>query len=207
MPLTMLKSANLITPLLTRLRSGRATVGLELAKPDDAMLAYLKFIFGKVPVKELRFVHVVPGVDFFATNTVTPLEMDEHILAAMQVEISDAFRELKGVNATLEVRSGRPLDELLEDLEAPETAMAVIGQRDDGRHNILARKLARRADCPLLVIPEDARPTMDHIMVPIDFSPHSAEALRTALALRELINPKARIRDRKSTRLNSSHII
>jgi nucleotide-binding universal stress UspA family protein len=189
----MLKSANLITPLLTRLRSGRATVGLELAKPDDAMLAYLRFLFGKVPVAELRFVHVVPGVDFFATETVTTLEMDEHILAAMQVEITDAFRELKGVNATLEVRSGRPIDELVEELEAPETALVVIGQRDDGRPNVLARKLARRTDCPVLVIPEDARPTMDHILVPIDFSTHSAEALRTAIALREMVNPEARI--------------
>lgn len=189
----MQKAAKFVTPLLTQLRNGRVTVGLELAKPDDPMLAYLRFLFPKVPVKEIRFVHVVPGVHFFARKEVTTLELDEQILATMQAEISDAFRDAEGVNASLEVRAGRPLDELVDEIENGPSALAVIGRRDDGRNNIVAKKLARRTKCGLLVVPEDAKASMNHIMVPIDFSEHAAEALRTALALREMVNPQAKV--------------
>lgn len=189
----MLSKTTMNANLLQRMSEGRATVGLELAKPDSPMLDYLQFFFAKVPVDELRFVHVVPKVEFFATREVTSLEMDEKILAAMQVQLSETFREPEKMNALLEVRAGNPLDELIRDINNEGAELAVIGQREDGRHNIQARKLARKAPCPVLVVPEEAEAKMDHIMVPIDFSNTSAEALQTALAIREAVNPQAQI--------------
>lgn len=189
----MLSTTTMNASLLKRMREGRATVGLELAKPDSPMLDYLRFFFGKVPVDELRFVHVIPKVEFFATREVTSLEMDEKILSAMQAKLSETFREPEKMNAILEIRAGNPLDELIGDINAEGAELAVIGQREDGRHNIKARKLTRKAPCPVLIVPEETEAKMEHIMVPVDFSNTSAEALQTALAIREAVNPKAKL--------------
>ncbi|MDH3651821.1 MAG: universal stress protein, partial [Saprospiraceae bacterium] len=62
--------------------------------------------------------------------------------------------------------------------------LLVIGQRSGkSHHGILAKKLVRKAKCDALVIPESAPSDIKHILVPIDFSVHSGNALRNAVAL------------------------
>ena len=189
----MLSAKSVSTAFIENLHKGRAVIGLELAKPDNPMLSYLRFFFGKIPVPSLRFVHVLPRVQFFSSGEVTSLEMDEKILVAMQTEISEAFPKANRMDAELEVKVGDPLLGLLAEIREENADIAVIGRREDGHHSIKARKLARRSKCPVLIVPEDAEARMTHIMVPVDFSEHSSLALQVALAIRQEVNPKAKI--------------
>ncbi len=189
----MLSTKSIRSPLIETIRNGRAVIGLELANPDNPMLAYLRYFFGKIPVPSLRFVHVIPRVEFFFTSEATSMALDEKILAAMQAEISAVFPKADQVDAELEVKVGDPLEGLLAEIEEENADLAVIGRREEGSHNIKARKLTRRAKCPVLIVPEEAETELMHLMVPVDFSEHSVQALKTALAIREAVNPEARI--------------
>ena len=189
----MLSAKSVSTAFVENLREGRAVIGLGLSHPDNPMLNYLRFFFGKIPVPSLRFVHVMPRVEFFASGEVTSLEMDEKILAAMQSEISAAFPKANKMDAELEVKVGDPLAGLLAEIKEEKADIAVIGRREEGHHSIKARKLARRAKCPVLIVPEEAEARMTHIMVPVDFSEYSTLALETALAIRREVDPSAKV--------------
>ena len=47
----------------------------------------------------------------------------------------------------------------------------------------LARHLTRRAPCSVWFVPEGARPALRRLLVPVDFSPQSADSLRLAVTL------------------------
>jgi nucleotide-binding universal stress UspA family protein len=46
---------------------------------------------------------------------------------------------------------------------------------------VIAQRLARRASCKLLIIPESHKPSLERILVPIDFSEYSRQALEYAI--------------------------
>jgi nucleotide-binding universal stress UspA family protein len=179
---------------LDELRTGQAVVGLELARPDYPLLEYLRFLFGKIVTGEVRFVHVVPRLEFFYWEDQDErVEVDKTILARMEEEISAFFKEASRPKASLEIKEGNPLEELLLDTEAVHAKLVVLGQRGLGGHNIAARRLARKVSCPILVVPEAAEATVSKILVPVDFSPSSVKALQAALAMRAQVNPAAEI--------------
>ena len=180
---------------LDKLKDGKVIGGIELSspKPDDAMMNYLKFLFNKLEVNQLKFIHVVPDINFFAFGNTATLELDKNLIEPVQKAIIQTFSGTQVKEAFLEIESGDPLDEILKESKDEEAVMMVIGQKKNGHHNIEARKLARKTNRPVLIIPEKSKEYMNHILVPIDFSDSSMEALQTALAIRKHVNASAKI--------------
>jgi len=58
---------------------------------------------------------------------------------------------------------------------------------------VVSQRLARRASCSLLIIPEKAEPKMDRLLVPSDFSDYSKDALEEAVLIVEKYGGKAEI--------------
>jgi len=180
--LTQVKNKN---TMLEQLKNGKAVTGIELSTPDTTMMNYLNFLFKKLAVKEMRFIHVVPSIQFFAFGNTTTLDLDEQLIVPIQKAINQTFNGTKVGKAELEIKSGNPLDELLAEVNEEDAGLVVIGQKENGHHNIKARQIARKANCNVLVIPENADDLMDHIIVPVDFSENSKKAFQTAIAIRE----------------------
>jgi nucleotide-binding universal stress UspA family protein len=62
--------------------------------------------------------------------------------------------------------------------------MIVMGRREKAElSGSLAQRLARRAACSLLIIPEGTKPKMDKILVPSDFSEYSTLAIEEAVEI------------------------
>lgn len=179
--------------IVDKLKTGKAVAGIELSTPDISMMNYLKFLFEMLTVNEMRFIHVVPDIHFFAFGNTTTLDLDESLIAPVQKAITSTFNKTNVQKAELEIRAGDPLDQILEEAADEHAALVVIGQKEDGHHNIKARQIARKADCNVLVIPEKAEEQLDHIIVPIDFSDSSLKALQTAVAIRKQVNLLAKI--------------
>jgi len=188
--LTQVKNKN---TMLEQLKNGKAVTGIELSTPDTTMMNYLNFLFKKLAVKEMRFIHVVPSIQFFAFGNTTTLDLDEQLIVPIQKAINQTFNGTKVGKAELEIKSGNPLDELLAEVNEEDAGLVVIGQKENGHHNIKARQIARKANCNVLVIPENADDLMDHIIVPVDFSENSKKAFQTAIAIQEEVNPLAKI--------------
>jgi nucleotide-binding universal stress UspA family protein len=84
------------------------------------------------------------------------------------------------------LRQGRVMDEILA--ISANTDLLVLGPRGVNplRDFILgstAERIARMIDCPMLVVKQDPQIPYEHVLVPVDFSPYSAPALRFAAKL------------------------
>lgn len=73
-------------------------------------------------------------------------------------------------------RPGETLDGLLAHVTEWHADLLVVGARS----HVLARRAAMLAPCSVLMVPEDAALSLNQLLVPVDFSEASAEAVREA---------------------------
>ena len=180
----------------------RLLVAMELGPADEAVLHYLRWLVSKTNIEALHFLHVLPPFDFNFLQGNTDFrewsdafEMDREVLHNMRLQIErDVLKSSKKNIAHYMVKSGDPLEEMLLSVEQEGVNGLIIGQRSDtAYHVVLARNLARKTQVNTLIIPSSAAPGLDHILVPIDFSPNSARALTAAVQFAKAVNPAARI--------------
>jgi len=180
----------------------QAMVALELGNTDDAILHYLNFLTQKIPTQALYFLHVLPEINLYNTlyeeeaRTVfgNDYELDRDVIERMELSIKGKIAAEKDLFIEFDVKEGNPLEQLLQDADEVKADLVVIGQKTTpGSHGILAKKLARQVSCNALVIPDQARRNITSILVPIDFSPNSAEALKTAVAINKQLPEPAEI--------------
>jgi nucleotide-binding universal stress UspA family protein len=119
-------------------------------------------------------------------SPVNDLELDLDLKIQLGMSVKAALQDNKAMKLDLDVVEGKPLEELLEKAEAIKTDLVVIGQNTDKRHHgILAKNLARQVWSNSLIIPGKSKPGLSRILVPVDFSIPSAEAMRMAVGMRK----------------------
>ncbi|MEL7247580.1 MAG: universal stress protein [Bacteroidota bacterium] len=176
-------------------------MGLEMSGSDEALLRYLDFFSDIVPIKAGYFLHVIPPFDLLTNlyrSEVLPLSgvsiFRETLVNRMGGEISRFLTAGRMSNVQYQVSEGSPLEELLTASESQEPDLVVIGQkRFVNSHGILAKNFARKVDSNALVVPEQSRRSLSTIVVPVDFSAHSARALQTAVELRKCVDYPVRV--------------
>lgn len=174
------------------------TVALDLTFMDGLMLDYLKFLSQALLPDKMVFLHIIPEAfipeGVFANAEEKQAYTEKHI-ASTREELEKSLNAYWGhrpdITPEIEVRYGHPLKELLQFVEANPTDLLVVGKkRRSTGSGIIAQKLARRVKNAILFIPEEATPKLTKMMVPVDFSEPSQEALSTAVNLHPLLeNP------------------
>jgi nucleotide-binding universal stress UspA family protein len=176
----------------------QALVGLALDSTDDHLLKYLNFLGGRVPIRAAHFMHVVPRFDLFSTGSAEEFELmtqqekiNEKVADQMGENIHQLVKKTNIKKTTYSASSGDPLDALLSEAETIQTDLVVIGKKiATGSHAILAKNMVRKANSNSLVVPEGSRCRLESMLVPIDFSENSAQALLYALAInKQLAEP------------------
>ncbi len=189
-------------PQVKPFQINQAMVALELGSTDDSILNYLNFLTKQVPTGALYFLHVLPEINLYNTlyeeeaRTIfgDNYELDNDVIERMELTIKGKLAAEKELFIEFDVKEGNPLEHLLNDAQKVQADLVVIGQKTSpGSHGILAKKLARQVTCNALVIPDQARQSVSSILVPIDFSPNSAEALKTAVAINKQLEEPAEI--------------
>lgn len=179
-----------------------ALVALQLGPTDEIILNYMDFLASRIPIGTAYFIHVLPKFDLFNAlyereqeSLVSNYELNDEVIGRMGTKIKGRITAMEANHIEFDVREGDPLEELLHDTEDLGADLVVIGQRaGKGYHGILAKNLARKADCNALIVPEKAtKPEIRTIVVPVDFSSHSVLALRTALGIRRRLDEKVRV--------------
>lgn len=140
---------------------------------------------------ELTLVHVLERDLLLAARSLLQTGRDLQAAVAEQVEIEllvlgHAITQAHPVTVRQEVRQGGVLQELLH--AAASADLLVLGARGQGpvRDFVLGsmpERLARSASCPLLVVREAPAAPYRRVLVPVDFSEFSRQALLTALRL------------------------
>jgi nucleotide-binding universal stress UspA family protein len=157
----------------------RPKVALSLTKADEQLLPYAALLARWLAWDEVDFAHVVPPDRRTAAWDPQPWEdqLREEVLRLFgrpTPQCATAFR----------VARGSRLDQLIGLAVEHERDLIMLGHRRmrSGRRS-LARRLAMLAPCSVWLVPEAAPPNIGNILVPTDFSSHSADALAVAAAI------------------------
>lgn len=185
-PLNVIKPQQ-IQPFQVR----QGLIGLDFDGTSEALLKYLHFFATKVPFEAAFFLHVLPKHNLFnlETEDETVLlpgtsEIDKDLSNKLKREVETCFQHLDVCEVKGVIVEGDPLEELVETADKIRADLVVIGQHADGHHHgILAKNFARQVWSNALLVPSKAKPSLKKILVPVDFSPNSAEALRAAVAI------------------------
>lgn len=166
-------------------------VGFEIGQTDESLLSYLNFWTGKIPTLAASFLHVFREDNLLRTlyeveteMVVGPYKIDQAMVADMRKKIERYMVSNPKLTKDYQTVEGGALNALLKKAEAIQPDLLVIGQNTDViHHTILAGNLIRKTTCDTLVIPDAAKPKLQKILVPIDFSDNSIKALRRAISI------------------------
>ena len=87
---------------------------------------------------------------------------------------------------TCELLSGDVLDSILDLASSRGCDLILLGHKLQARRRrSLARRLAMKAPCSVWMVPDGSRATIERVLVPVDFSPRSADSLGVATSLCE----------------------
>jgi nucleotide-binding universal stress UspA family protein len=170
------------------LRIYQALVGLSLESKNDNLPDYLGFIGSLIPIDACCFLHVLPKIELFENRDedVSNFDVDNEIIERITNQIHESISKKAKTKVKFDIREGNPLDELLEEAENRGADFVVIGKSTKkDYHGILAKNFARKANGHALLVPDKARQSLKRILVPVDFSPSSVDAIRMAVAIKK----------------------
>ncbi|XOV94906.1 MAG: universal stress protein [Bacteroidota bacterium] len=161
-------------------------IPLNLTSMDDVVLKFASQISGMSNSEKAHFIHVKQPVD-------VPTEILEAYPEMISTDLKDRMSKLqksvktgfKGYSRTqtlFDVKEGRALETLIEQIAERDIDLVLVGRKKiatDTRK--LPIKLAQKAPCSVLIIPEESGASILNILVPIDFSDYCANALEVAV--------------------------
>ncbi len=142
------------------------------------IISFNKIVMAHVP-KDANLDEEVPNPG----EGPTTITKREEIVLTLERLVNEYKGEFKG-EVLYRVKNGDPLSEILQVSKNQDTDMIVIGRKTIAEGSgALSRKLARRALCSVLTLPQNAVPQFKKVLIPIDFSEFSHIALEKAINL------------------------
>ncbi len=152
-------------------------VGLSGTEKDLEMIRYASVVSRHCRPKRVNFVHVQ------AENS-SPKKTSPSFDQGMELirnKVTEHF-DHPDLESECFVLRNSPIDGLLEFAATHETDLILVGHAKSTR-GIMGRRLAMKAPCSVWIKPEGAPLKIDNLLVPIDFSAPSADALESATML------------------------
>lgn len=159
-------------------------VGLTRDESDAGLIRYAAQVVRLGTAREVRFVHVLPT----AGDPAKRMDHD-HAVAQLKSEVATNFLNVpNAAEVHYDVLKGPILDRLLEFSAEQEDDVVFVGcDRGDSSLRSLARRLAMNAPCSVWMVPNDSPPQIRRILVPVDFSEHSADSMVVATLLAKML--------------------
>nr|HAD50716.1 universal stress protein [Algoriphagus sp.] len=163
-------------------------VCLDQTSLDKTLIQYAAFIAKVNQTKKIYFVNVIK-------NLSVPKEVLEEFpnlvesminerQAAMETVVSENFPDQKGISLNYIVKEGSLSKKVLKLAEEKSADMIIVGRKIHlPGTGVVSLRLARRASCSLLIVPENSQPKVQKILVPSDFSDYSKDALEEAIMI------------------------
>lgn len=169
----------------------RILIALELGEEDDSTLAFANRLLPLLPPARVDVVHVLD------TRMVPDAILDKYSdwIQPARKRRGQRLEALVSANLELEdpstihrhILSGSPFHQISELSSQLRTSLIITGRsRQGSRVATLPVRLARRADSSVLVVPEGSRAKLQQLLVPVDFSEDSAQAVQVAAHLGDL---------------------
>lgn len=162
-------------------------INLNLSGLDAATIAYSSMISHLARSEKASFIHVSQKSEFYkklGQEGPDPSEsLDEYLDSEIRKSIQKNFKEPAGIEKNIEVLKGNPFHQLLRYSAQKQIDLIIVSkEKDASKARRLPLKLERRAPCSVLILPHQSKPTISKILVPIDCSKNSADAMEMGIA-------------------------
>jgi nucleotide-binding universal stress UspA family protein len=170
----------------------RVLTALDLSKQDTVLLHFLRTNASLLGIEKVYFLHIMP--DFSAPKQ---LDVAFQKLFAPEYPIDEKVRDKLSLDAQeilgddcpfsfdVEVIEGKPYEKLLHWTNIKEINLLIVGKKDISEGSgITAKRVARNTKNNILFVPTESMPDIKRILVPLDFSKNSYNAIQTALELK-----------------------
>lgn len=171
----------------------RLTIALELTDLDAKILEYASFVCRSLPVTKIYFLHVAEKIDLpesflKAHPELANSPIDESMEVNMRERVGQYFQSEREIDMSFDALQGEVLEVLVQQSQLKISDLLIVGKHNQiGSREVLSSKLARRALCSVLFVPDTYDLNIQNILVPVDFSEHSALAAEMALGLSKAV--------------------
>ena len=173
-------------------------IGLDQSNMDIDLVKAAAYICNVSDTKEIFFINVIR--DFSMPDELLKEFPDllskgiEERKTAMEKVVHDHFDCKKDPKINYLVEKGQPTKIFMKLIEDKDMDLVMVGRKKDKPGGgIVIHRLARRAGCSLLIVPQDVKESVRTILVPVDFSDYSSSALDQAIGVADNSNSDVRI--------------
>jgi len=160
-------------------------VGLDTSELDETLIRYASFIVDNSSAERVTFVNMIRNLNIPSEVKKEFPHLLENALeerrSLIESGVKKHFNPAKKVKIKYLVKRGQaPM--LLQEARKNNIDLIIIGQKKslDGT-GVTTLRLARRASCNLLIVPENVEPKANKLLVPVDFSNHAKLALEQTI--------------------------
>ncbi|MDG1276717.1 MAG: universal stress protein [Algoriphagus sp.] len=163
-------------------------VCLDQTSLDQTLIQYAAFIAQVNQTKKIYFVNVIRNLSIPKEVLEEFPNLVENMITErqdqMEAVVNENFPKIKGISLNYIVKEGSLSKKILKLSEEKSADMILIGRKVQLQGSgIASLRLARRASCSLLIVPEGSTPKLKKLLVPSDFSDYSKDALEEAVMI------------------------
>ncbi|MCH6198893.1 universal stress protein [Aquiflexum sp. LQ15W] len=173
-------------------------VCLDQSDLDDTLVRFASFVSRVNETKKIYFANVIRNLQIPKEVLVEFPNLIDNMVEERKRQMKEVvdrnFGKRDDIEFSYVVKEGQLSKKILKLAHEKSADMIIIGRKVSlPGTGVISQRLARRASCSLLIIPEKAEPKMDKLLVPSDFSDYSKDALEEAVLIVEKYGGKAEI--------------
>ena len=162
-------------------------VALDNTPHDSTLVEAASFISTLSGTKEVCFINIVKDLNIPKKISAEFPDIVNNAIKERREKIEKVIAAkftYKRAKTSVEIKSGNPTSAILKHSIENDIDLILVGRKNRTKDGgTIITRLARKAACSLLVIPENYPSDVKKILVPIDFSEYSIEALEQAIDL------------------------
>ncbi|MCE7053834.1 universal stress protein [Algoriphagus sp. AGSA1] len=168
----------------------KMVVCLDQTSLDQTLIHHAAFIAQVNQTKKIYFVNVIKNLSIPKEVLEEFPNLVENMVnerqEAMEAMVKEHFTGPKGISLNYIVKEGSLSKKILKLAEEKSADMILIGRKVTlPGTGVASSRLARRASCSLLIVPEGSVSKVQKLLVPSDFSDYSKDALEEAILIAE----------------------
>lgn len=170
-------------------------VCLDQSPLDQTLINYTLFLTKVNSINKIYFVSVIKNLSIpKEILDEFPDLMEKMIgerLKCMEQKVQNHEKEFKNTKLSFLVKEGTLSKKILKLAEEKSADLILIGRKVNlPGTGVASSRLARRANCALLIIPEGTQPKISNLLVPSDFSDYSKDALEDSIMISKSLGNK-----------------
>lgn len=163
---------------------------LDMSVMDETLLKYASYISDTSTATKVYFVNIIKNIHLPEEVLKEFPDLEKKALEERKDVIKNRVKKFFTPEHHIEteylIEFGTHLRTILILAEKESIDLIMIGQKKTvPGSGVLAQRLARRASCNILVIPEGTVPKIERVLVPVDFSFYCKLALEYAIFISE----------------------